>query len=83
MAKKAKARQRAVEVVDGNLLYARAKAKQVRAHKALEREIMRSATQLEKLILKRNASLRRLHTFLGAELAINDRVSTPDAAVNE
>jgi hypothetical protein len=81
MRKNTRARKKAVTVVDSNLLYARAKAKQVRAHAALEREIARMATQLEKLILKRNASLQRLARFIVDELGVPERIADDAPAV--
>jgi hypothetical protein len=83
MRKNTRARKKAVAVVDSNLLYARAKAKQVRAHAALEREIGRLATQLEKLVLKRNASLQRLARFIVAEIGPIDDVSGAVPVVTE
>ncbi|HKV99973.1 MAG TPA: hypothetical protein VJN96_09115 [Vicinamibacterales bacterium] len=83
MANRSKTRKAAAAVVDGNLLYARAKAKQVRAHAALEREIARMANRLETLILKRNASLQRLAEFITAEIGPFGPARGRDVAVSE
>jgi len=74
MAKRSKVPRKGAVAVDSNLLYARAKAKQVRAHNALEREIMRLATQLEKLRRKRNESLLRLAESIIADLGTHEIV---------